>query len=505
MTDCELLDREKDLKPLENTLNGLSDKLTDLHKLMPLDYVSKADILDAHSVKEKELRNMYELYKNSIRSEVAGRNLGKDKLVKTENLEINLSKFGGYNSSSDIYTFQSEFEKLYSSSMQKKLLPDYLKNNYLEGQALTLVRNLEDLEEIWSRLKKAFGDTEVLLLNKLKVIEKMGPIWKIRDNQKTVQVLTKLLFAMQELQRLAEKHELENELYYGGGIQKVYNVLGRGYRDKFIRKIHETKLTKKETLDNLMKFIAKEIAINEDICLLERSSQPENVSSNNFVPRELKDPSSKDFTSGKKGTYNSGVKIEDKARVRGQENECVLCGKSDHIVTRDHFGRQVVQYFTCKKFTELAPKERFKLLFDKKLCFQCLAPGTPVEQGKHKSGTCYSKFTCKHKDHSKYPRKKHVLLCEDHKESTENLELLDRYRKEHILSLNAQLPNFSKNIRLSNHCYSKELLSKAYEVNSSSDEQLICSKLSVSRVKGLTFSLILAAEIWYAKRKQFLS
>ena len=33
----------------------------------------------------------------------------------------------------DIYTFQTEFEKLISPNIQKKLLPDYLKNNYLEG------------------------------------------------------------------------------------------------------------------------------------------------------------------------------------------------------------------------------------------------------------------------------------------------------------------------------------------------------------------------------------
>ena len=169
----------------------------------------------------------------------------------------------------------------------------------------------------------------------------------------------------------------------------------------------------------------------------------------------------------------------------------MLCGKSDHVVTRDHFGRQVVQYFTCKKFTELAPKERFKLLFDKKLCFQCLAPGASVGQGKHKSGTCYSKFTCKHKDHSKHPRKKHVLVCEDHKESPENLELLEKYKKEHILSLKAQLPDFSKNIRLSHHCYSNELLTKAYEVNASSDEVIDSSAyiLQTINIKGKRFNL----------------
>ena len=70
LADGELLDREKDLKQLEITLNGLSDKLTELHKLLPLDYMNKTDIVDKHSVKEKELRTRFETYKNSIRSEV---------------------------------------------------------------------------------------------------------------------------------------------------------------------------------------------------------------------------------------------------------------------------------------------------------------------------------------------------------------------------------------------------------------------------------------------------
>ena len=123
----------------------------------------------------------------------------------SQSLEIKLSKFSGYNSPSDIYTFQTEFEKLYLPSLQKKLVPDFLKNNYLEGQALVLVKNLENLEEIWARLKDAFGDPELLLRNKLENIETMGSIWKLRDKQKLVQVLTKLSFAMTELQSLVER------------------------------------------------------------------------------------------------------------------------------------------------------------------------------------------------------------------------------------------------------------------------------------------------------------
>ena len=82
-------------------------------------------------------------------------------------LNIELPKFKGYNSVIDIYTFQSEFEKLISPNIQEKLLPDYLKNNYLEGPALSIVKEINDLDKIWMQLKESFGCVMLLLQNKL--------------------------------------------------------------------------------------------------------------------------------------------------------------------------------------------------------------------------------------------------------------------------------------------------------------------------------------------------
>lgn len=55
-------------------------------------------------------------------------------------MKIELSKFSGFDSSLDICTFQNEFENLFSSKLRKSDLPDFLKWNYFEGQALILVR-----------------------------------------------------------------------------------------------------------------------------------------------------------------------------------------------------------------------------------------------------------------------------------------------------------------------------------------------------------------------------
>ena len=97
------------------------------------------------------------------------------------------------------------------------------------------MRGLDSLSEIWDRLKSAYGDTEILLRNKLKEVEKVGPIWKGKDKSKKVQALSKLIFVMNDLQELALKHSIENDLYHGGGFQRVYDVIGNVSRDKFIR------------------------------------------------------------------------------------------------------------------------------------------------------------------------------------------------------------------------------------------------------------------------------
>ena len=108
------------------------------------------------------------------------------------------------------------------------------------------MNDIDKLKDIWQRLKNAYGNTEVLLKNKVKDIRRAGPIWKITNPEKFVQSLSKLVYATLELQKLASKHNIENELYYGGAIEIIYEIIGFKYRDKFIAKYCQIKLSKKE-------------------------------------------------------------------------------------------------------------------------------------------------------------------------------------------------------------------------------------------------------------------
>ena len=74
-------------------------------------------------------------------------------------------------------------------------------------------------------------------------------------------------------------------------------------------------------------------------------------------------------------------------------------------------------------------------------------PGASLFHPKHKEGCCQRNFTCQNPVHnnSRYPTRKHVLVCEDHKH--ENDQLLTQY-KDMLLRKREQLPPFVKDMGL---------------------------------------------------------
>lgn len=99
----------------------------------------------------------------------------------------------------------------------------------------------------------------------------------------------------------------------------------------------------------------------------------------------------------------------------------------------------------------MTPLERFKILRENNLCYQCLFPGAKCAFGKHKDGQCQRDYACKHPLHDRYTRKKHVLVCHDHCESEDNKKLLQEYKDRCILRQKVDLPSYAKEIKLSFH------------------------------------------------------
>ena len=377
-------------------------------------------------------------YVTKIRATSEERELGKEKLFQESSLNIDLKPFEGYNSK-DLYTFKDEFEKLYLRKTPKRKLPELIKNNFLAGAALDLVKHVEDIDEIWSRLKKVYGDPKVMLSKKFEAIGKTDTLARSRDTEKTMESLFKVITAMKDMERLSKKHNIENHLYYGDGLEKILKLIGDFRATKWIRETCEEELTREKSWESLVEFLEKESnVLQQKMLLLGKKSGLEK-------PGEQRgqDTRSRDDRSNRQNDQSAHT-TETTDPVT-----CSFCGEDDHVATTGPGNTKIVQYYSCKKFADLTPAERFKELRRKGFCYQCLLPGAALS---HKDGRCQKEYVCKHESHNRFKMKQHVLVCETHKNTDENKTLLDDYKERCIRRVRSpELPDFSRDIAICFH------------------------------------------------------
>ena len=186
---------------------------------------------------------------------------------------------------------------------------------------------------------------------------------------------------------------------------------------------------------------------------------------NVLIQEKVEDKKSRSNNDGKNGKH---------AHLAGKPNEmkCYFCDETeDHVPTNGPRGTQIVQYFACKKDAEMAPNQRFQELRKIGYWFQCLIPGVSQSTGRHTDAKCQRDFTCKHLSHNKYPRKKHVLVCHEHREDADNQQLQEEYKQRCIMKQQAILPAFSKELKLSFHANQHQPAD--YQHTSSTDESAI--------------------------------
>ena len=119
---------------------------------------------------------------SSISDAIKTRDISEKKLKNSSNMDINLPKFSGHDSDMDIYTFRSEFRKLIEPFAQKCMWDEYLKKNYLKGAAYNLVSKMKNIDEIWKKLFEVYGDTRLILENKISALEKFAHLHKLKDD-----------------------------------------------------------------------------------------------------------------------------------------------------------------------------------------------------------------------------------------------------------------------------------------------------------------------------------
>lgn len=166
-TSEQLLNWRKELSLITNKF----EQITDSYKECLGTPITNADILiKVQSVGEKytQLKKAKQKYVMGLTSEINSRELDKHAEFKKSRLNIKIEKFSGYDATTDFYGFlRTNFEKMHLDSTPKELLSDLIINSYRKDPALTMVKNLSSIDEIWNRLREAYGDTKILLTKRL--------------------------------------------------------------------------------------------------------------------------------------------------------------------------------------------------------------------------------------------------------------------------------------------------------------------------------------------------
>ena len=474
VTDEEIWEMKKNIPLMKKQMESMCEKYKELLEMVPDSIKDKDKKLKVLSDKYQKLLKSEKVFRDKLDTEIRERELTKEKSFETSTLKINLPKFGGYDSKMDVYTFQEKFEKIYKSKTPKRLMPELLKNNYLEGSALEFVKRHEDIDEIWKSLKLSFGDPRMMMMKKVQELEAVPALWRVKDSEKAKDSLSKVVNLIDELMKLAVDHKIEDNLYYGDTIYSIYKVIGDNRVSKFLDDTYENDLKGKDLWKELVKYLEKEIKIHTEKVMIHRNLEQKN---NKDSTKEKDNKESRNDPKGGRvnladggGNKNSnpggnGGSSGDnnvKTNKRNQTN-CSLCGKDDHISTKGPYGMMLIQYFSCEKFASSSPGQRYNYLKTKGFCTQCLFPGAKASTGKHVDGTCQSIYRCKNSSHDSATIKKHVLVCEEHKNDDANKELMEEYRSKCIdRPNNSNLPDFAKQIKLSFHTDMYSVITEAY-------------------------------------------
>ena len=443
LNDYEILDLKKREEGFHMELRELIDKVSSFVKFI-LPCGDKVSEKRSSVIEMRESGTTFvETFLKAVRQVIEDRDISEEKLKNAAGLRIDLPKFKGYYSEMDIFTFRSEFKKLIEPYVQKKLWSDYLKKNFLSGAAYNLVAKIDCIDNIWEKLTEAYGDTKLLLQNKISSLDKFSGLEKLRDDEKIAFSLSSTLNIMTDLNKLAETYNLEGELYYGGGLHKMLELIGKSRERNFIKFTVKHNLSNKEKWLKLKEFLNEELLEREAFVLNEKTKKcllGESLKSTLGDLKSKREDSDKNKDSKIKSFHSQGDQKEDRV--------CHICGKGDdHVTIINEKGKPIIEYVACQKFVDLKPRERNQNLYKKRLCAKCLKPGV-IWNSSH---NCDKTFTCKQK-FSKNGKEliceKHVLVCGFHANEKSNKDLLEEYKKT-VIKPNGKFQDFTKEVKIS--------------------------------------------------------
>ncbi|XP_066912784.1 coiled-coil domain-containing protein 186-like [Clytia hemisphaerica] len=266
-TDEDISKWKKEIPHLSSKVDKVADNIKTLMQTRSSDASYETTLKNI----SEQFETLFDLKKSfilDINDELAARDIEKSRDFNRSRLNIKIEKFSGYDSKIDFFTFRTNFEKLHLKTTPKQFLPELLKNNFLTDHALNLVRNLDDIDIIWERLKGVYGNPKMMLSKRLLQLQTLD-VSKSTKPEKAIDSLTKVINVLQDLMRLAQEHNIEEYLYYGEGLNTIYQLIGDVQTTKFLDTICTDDLEQQEIWSKLISFLDHQKRIHQQRLMIQ--------------------------------------------------------------------------------------------------------------------------------------------------------------------------------------------------------------------------------------------
>ena len=343
------------------------------------------------------------MYEKRVYDDLLTNDLTDDKLKLAEHSPIGKWAFSG-SDGEDFYTFKSKFLKVYAH-YPKCVMVECLKNNHLQGRAKACIGSLDDMDNIWQRLKDNFGNTERMLLYHFKKINSMGSMNQKKTCSDKKFYLQTLINSMQDAIDLAQQHILTNELHYGSQLQNIVQLLETHLQNGWYKIVAQENTARPQQWVRMVIYLEAQLTITQAKALATE-------------PVELDPPAKLNSNSRNRNTSQGNLRqIPPKQSVNLVQKElCSLCDDSHPSANKN--------LFSCKKFLLMTHKERADHLCKKQFCLQCLDASTKWNDPAHK---CSDTWVCPNAAHQKFDRKNHILVCGFHLKEEDSKRLLELF------------------------------------------------------------------------------
>ena len=113
----------------------------------------------------------------------------------------------------------------------------------------------------------------MLLKKKLSQIGNVSQPWKLRGEEKLMEVLSKIINMMKGLYQLAEQHNIKSRLYSGDRLERIHQMIGHNLVTRWLSTICEVEYNDEQTWHHLIEILERDLKVQQQKPLFKTSQK----------------------------------------------------------------------------------------------------------------------------------------------------------------------------------------------------------------------------------------